>query len=145
MSTAPHIEPAICPAIIFSDSAIREQGTGKLSIIGSFTHFNSPGFPFLSPQFIVTVLLSNIRGPVERLPVTLRIEAAGSAHVLASVAGEMNVGPEVTQNDTLEIVFPIPPTPFAQAGAYEVNVLVGTEPLNHRALFVRSISATPQQ
>jgi hypothetical protein len=145
MSTAPHIEPVVCPGIIFSDSAIREQGTGKLSIIGSFAHFNSPGFPFLSPQFIVTVLLSNIRGPIEGLPVTIRIEASGSAHVLASVSGQMNIGPEIGGNEVLEVVFPIPPIAFPQAGTYDVNVLVGSEPINRRPLFVRPISASPQQ
>jgi hypothetical protein len=144
MSTSPHIEPVVCPGIIFSDSTIREQGTGKLSIIGAFTHFNSPGFPFLSPQFIVTVLISNIRGPVEGLPITIRIEATGSAHVLASISGQMNIGPEITGNEVLEVVVPVPPTPFPQAGGYNVNVLVGSELINSRLLFVRSISATPQ-
>src|SRR5258708_15774037 len=139
-----HIEPVVCPGIIFSDSAIREQGTGKLSIIGSFAQFNSPGFPFLSPQFIVTILLSNIRGPVEALPVTIRIEATGSAHVLVSVSGQMNIGPEITGNEVLEVVFPIPPTMFPQAGTYDVKVLVGSEPINRRQLFIKSVSATPQ-
>jgi len=145
MPSLPQIEPVICPGIIFSDLAIREQGTGKLSLIGCFTHFNAPGFPFLSQQFIATVLLSNIRGPVEHLPVTLRIEAPGSAHVLTSVSGEMNIGAEITQNEILEIVFPIPPTPFQQAGPYEVNVLVGSEALSKRFLFIKSISASPQR
>src|SRR5262249_49568445 len=97
-----NFEPVVCPAIIFSDGAIREQGTGKLSLIGCFSHFNAPGFPFLSQPFIVTVLLSNIRGPIEHLPVTLRVETPGSAHVLSSVSGEMNIGPEVEQNQILE-------------------------------------------
>ena len=138
------IEPVVCPAIIFSDSAIREQGTGKLSIIGSFTHFNAPGTPFLSPLFLVTVLLSNFRGPIERLPITLRIEAPGSAHVLASVSGELKIEPKISPNEILEIVIPVGPTPFPQVGEYEVNILVGTESVGKRALFVRSISATPQ-
>jgi Family of unknown function (DUF6941) len=143
MSSA-HIEPVVCPGIIFSDSAIREQGTGKLSIIGSFAHFNAPGFPFLSSQFIVTILLSNIRGPIEGLPITVRIEATGSAHVLSSVSGQINLGPEITGNEVLEVVFPIPPVPFQQAGTYDVNVLVGSEFINRRQLFVRSTTATPQ-
>jgi len=138
------IEPAICPAIIFSDSTIRELGTGKLSIIGAFTHFNAPSTPFLSPLFMVTVLLSNIRGPIERLPVTVRIEAPGTAHVLASVSGDLKIPANITQNEVLEIVVPVGPTPFAQVGSYEIHVLVGTESVGKRALFVRSVSATPQ-
>ncbi len=138
------MEPVICPAIIFSDSAIREQGTGKLSIIGSFTHFNAPSTPFLSPLFLVTVLLSNIHGPIDRLPVTLRIETPGTGHVLASVSGELKIEPNITKNEVLEIVFPVGPTPFPQVGSYEIHILVGSESVGKRALFVRSISTNPQ-
>lgn len=145
MPNTTHIEPVVCPAIIFSDSAIREQGTGKTSLIGCFTHFNAPGFPFLSQQFVVTALLSNIRGPVEHLSVTIRIEAPGSGHVLTSVSGEMNIGPDIAPNEILEVIFPIPPIPFMQAGAYDVNVLVGSEALSKRTLIVKSTSASLQQ
>jgi hypothetical protein len=45
-------EPALCPAIILSDSVIREHGAGKISLIGSFTTYNFPTFPFVAAPFI---------------------------------------------------------------------------------------------
>jgi hypothetical protein len=138
------IEPVICPAIILSDTAIREQGTGKVSIIGAFSRLNTPGFPFQGPPFVVTVLLLNIAGPIDRIPFTVRIEAADSAHVVASVTGHFTVPADIAKDDVLEIVAPIPQSFFPSAGKYEVNVLVGTEPLNKRVLLVKSITTTQQ-
>lgn len=134
------IEPAICPGIIFSDSAIREQGSGKTSIIGSFTHFNAQQFPFQTRHFVVTALVTNIKGPIDNLQITARIEAADSGHVAASVSGNMRVAPENTKDDTFEISFPFPPTTFLSAGAYNVVILVNNEELNRRKLFIRPIS-----
>ena len=139
-----NIEPVVCPAIILSDMVIREQGTGKVSIIGAFTRLNAPSFPFLSPPFAVTVLLLNISGPIERIPIIVRIEATDSAHVVTSVTGHFTVPAEITKDDVIEIVAPIPPSPFPYAGKYEVNVLVGTEPLNKRLLLVKPVTATQQ-
>ena len=104
------IEPVVCPAILLSDTAIREQGTGKVSIIGAFTRLNALGFPFQSPPFVVTVLLANIAGPVDRIPVTVRIEAADTAHVVASITGHFTVPAEITKDDIIEIVAPVPPS-----------------------------------
>lgn len=134
------IEPAICPGIIFSDLAIREQGTGKTSIIGSFTHFNAQQFPFLTGHFVITALLTNIKGPVERLPITARIEAADSGHVVGSVSGQIGIGPEHTKDDTFEVSLPFTPTTFFTAGAYNVVILVNNEELNRRKLLVRPVS-----
>jgi hypothetical protein len=135
-------EPVICPAIILSDTVIKEQGTGKISIIGAFTRLNALSFPFQSPGFVVTVLLLNIKGPVDRIPITVRIEDANSAHVVASVTGHFTTPPDITMDDILEIVAPIPPSFFHSAGKYEVNVLVGTEPLNKRLLLVKAATST---
>lgn len=136
------IEPAICPAIIFSDSTIREQGSGKTSIIGSFTHFNAQQFPFQTPQFVITALVTNIKGPIDSLPITARIEAADSGHVAASVSGQLRIAPEHTKNDTFDVSFPFPPTTFLSGGAYNVVILVNNEELARRKLFVRPISGT---
>jgi len=140
----PTTEPIICPAIIFSDSVIREQGTGKISIIGSFTQFNFPSFPAACPPFVVTILLSRIPGPIEHLPLTVRIEAMGSANVLQSMSGELHIQDNITINDVLEITVPVPPTVFVQPGVYEVHVFIEGQPLNHRPLLVKSISTSPQ-
>lgn len=135
-------DPVICPAILFSDLTIREFGTSKLSIIGTFTQFNAPSFPFLAPQFFVTLLLTNIQGPVDALPVTLRIEAEGSGHVLASTSGMVPIPATHSRSDVAQIIFAIPPTLYQAPGRYDVHVLVRNEHTANLPLFVRPITGT---
>jgi hypothetical protein len=95
-----------------------------------------------------SVCTARYRG-FESLPIRFRwksttYEAADSAHVVASVTGHFTVPAEITKDDVLEIVTPIPSSVFPSAGKYEVNVLVGTEPLNKRVLLVKPITATQQ-
>lgn len=66
-------EPVLCPGIIFSDGVIREHGTGKLSLIGSFTAYTFPTVPFVAPPFVVTVLVTNLQGRLERFPIAVRV------------------------------------------------------------------------
>jgi len=136
------LEPALTHGIIFSDTVIREHGTGKLSFIGSFQYFNAPSVPFTSPQFIVTVLLTNLRGKVE-LKVSVRIEEVGSGHVVASSTSEVTSKTEVSQKEVVEIPFGIPPALFPNAGIYKAVILVNNEAVGSRELVVRTITALP--
>jgi hypothetical protein len=135
-------DPVVSPAILFSDLTIREFGTNKLSIVGTFTQFNAPSFPFLAPQFFVTLFLTNIQGPVEGLPVTLRIEAEGSGHVLASTSGVVPIPDTHTRADVAQFIFAIPPTLYQVAGRYDVQVLVQNEPVAKQALFIKPLASS---
>jgi hypothetical protein len=132
-------EPVVSPSILFSDLTIREFGTDKISLIGTFSQFNAPRFPFLAPLFHVTVLLTNIKGPIESLPVTIRIEAEGSGHVIASTTGQIPLPATHTLADIAQLVFGIPPTQYQAPGRYDVHVLVRNEPIAKRPLFVKPV------
>ena len=82
-------EPVVLPAIMMSDGAITEVGTGKLSLIGIFTQVNCPTFPFQAPQFVLSTFLTNFRGAPEEVNVTARIEVCGSAQVVASMSAKL--------------------------------------------------------
>jgi hypothetical protein len=134
-------EPALCPAIILSDSVIREHGTGKISLIGSFTTYNFPTFPFVAGPFIVTVLVTNLKGKLDRFPITVRIEGATTGHVLASSVAELTTEKEVPRSEVFEIPVAIPPINYPEAGVYKVVILAQNEPLGSRDLTVRSLAA----
>jgi len=136
-------EPTLTQGIFLSDSVIREEGTGKLSLIGTFQTFNALKFPFASPPFIVTVSLSNLRGKLEQLRISVRIEEAASGHVAASNTAVIGSKVDVTQNDIFEIPIPILPAAFPTAGLYHVVVLVNNENIGRRNLMVRSVTAGP--
>src|ERR1700694_4333023 len=115
------IEPTIPPNVIFSDGLIREERTGKFTLIGTFHHFNPTGFPFQSPPFFVTVSLSNFRGKLDQFKIAIRIEDKSSGHVVFSAAGEINTSNVLNPTDTVQIPFQIN-TVFPKPGLYAVVV-----------------------
>ena len=135
-------DPVICPSIIFSDLTVRESGTDKLSLIGCFTQFNAAHFPFVAAPFHVTVLLTNVQGPAEALPITMRIEEPGSGHVIASMSGSAKILANHSREDIAQIVFGFAPTQYPAPGKYDVVVLVKNEVINRRALFIKPISSS---
>jgi hypothetical protein len=128
-------EPALPPAIIFSDSAKRDPVTGKLTLAGVFQRFKSSCIPFTSPAFFATVFVTNIRGKIESLPVTMEIEDS-SGIVLSTATGEIGAAARVRRHDVSEIAFPIPPTVFVAAGQYKAVVLVDGERVGYRVFNV---------
>src|SRR6266705_1737645 len=59
MAEAPH--PTF-HAMLVCDNAIREEGTGKVSLIGIFTDIWTPTFPNLHPSLCVYANLSDAQG-----------------------------------------------------------------------------------
>jgi hypothetical protein len=135
------MEPALCHAIILSDSVIREHGTGKLSMIGSFSVYNFPTLPFVAPPFVVTVLLTNLEGRLERFPITVRVEGAQTGHVLASSVAEITTEQAVPRTEIFEVPIAIPPINYPATGVYKVKVLAQNEHLGDRDLTVRTLAA----
>jgi hypothetical protein len=136
-------EPTLTQAIVFSDSVIREHGSNKLSLIGTFHQFNVPRFPFQAPPFFITVFLTNIRGKLEQYKISVRIEEKASGYVVASAAAELNSPNEVKSTETIQIPFGIFMSQFPSAGLYNVVALAQNESIGSRDLVVNSISAIP--
>lgn len=134
-----HFEPALTPCLIFSDTVIREEGTGKHSIIGSFQHFNVARFPFVAPPFVVTACFSNLRGRIDHLNLTVRVEDSTTGVVLACVSREIQLQVEATPSDCFEVPFGLPPCQFPRAGSYAVVFLINNEQLGQRPLLIREI------
>jgi uncharacterized protein DUF6941 len=136
-----HMEPTLCQGIILSDGVIREHGTGKLSIIGSFSTYNFPMFPFVAPPFIVTTLVTNLEGRLERFPITVRIEAPRTGHILASSVAEITTDSPIPRTEIFEVPVAIAPINYPEGGIYKVKVLAQNEPIGERDLTVRSLAA----
>jgi hypothetical protein len=128
-------EPALTPAIIFSDSAVRDQVTGKLTLVGIFQYFQSSKIPFTSPPFFATVFVTNIGGEIESLPVTMNIEDSNGL-IISTATGHISAGSQAEGNAVPEIAFPLPPTKFKVAGQYKAVVLVDGERLGYRVFTV---------
>src|SRR4026209_956277 len=101
-------EAVVSPRIILSDRVIREEGTGKISLIGCFDAFISQGFPYQSPPFFVSVALTNIRKFPKQLDIVVRIETP-AGHVMASSQAQATKkpdAPEIPRHGVVDVVFP---------------------------------------
>jgi hypothetical protein len=133
------IEPTVVPNINFSDGVIREQGSGKLTLVGTFHHFNAPKFPFQPPPFFVTVALANLRGKLQGFKVAIRLEDKSSGQVVARAGGELGTTAELKPNDTVQVPFPITGV-FPGPGTYRLVVLAQSEEIGSFDLFVRPVT-----
>ncbi|QSR89459.1 DUF6941 family protein [Methylacidiphilum caldifontis] len=130
-------EPALCQAILFSEFVLREKGTDKLSIINSFNKLYFPQFPFFTPPFFLSLLLTHLRGKISSFDVTARVEDPNSGHVLTSSSAKIDFSPDsppFEETTTLDLVIPLPPFMVSQKGNYSVVVLVNNEKIGERIL-----------
>jgi hypothetical protein len=139
------MEPVICPAIIFCDSIIREEGTGKFTIIGSFQFFNAPQFPLFVPTgFCMLVMLDNLDPGLKLLKVTIRIEDSSSGLTVASALATVNIPQGYDPSGSLDVPFRLQPVAFPAAGNYQAVVLVDNEVIGKRRLLIKPLSASQQ-
>lgn len=136
------IEPTLAHAIILSDGVIREEGTQKLSYIGSFHNFNSPRFPFTSMPFVATAFISNLRADPGEIKITIRIENSDSGHVICSSTAGIGFKGKVDRNEVFEVPIGMGAITFPGAGLYKAVVLVNNESIGSRDLNVKSITAS---
>jgi hypothetical protein len=136
-------EPIIMPAILLSDSVIREHGSGKLSYIGSFAQWNAPRFPFQVPPFYITPIIANFRRGGAAIPAVLRIEKKGGLSIWSS-EGRVTL-PENNLPDGLVIELPTPAigVTFPEPSLYTIQVLIDGEVVGHRDFFVQALPAPP--
>ncbi len=133
------IEPTITPNITFSDGVIREHGSNKLTLIGTFHQFTAPRFPFQPLPFFVTICLSNLRGKLDHYKTAIRIEEKSSGFVVASAGGEIGTSDEIKSTDTVQVPFQVTGI-FPSPGLYSVIVMAQGEPVGSRDLVVNAIT-----
>jgi hypothetical protein len=145
----PESEPTLLQFIVFSDLVIREQGSGKSSLIGTFDLFNVPSFPFQAPPFFVTIGITNVHltravgEPPKEVNVNVRVEDKRSGHVYGNSTGKVSVneGKTLNRDQTIMITLPMPPITFMQPGPVTVVVHVDNERVGDRTLTINPLSA----
>lgn len=127
--------------LIFSDNAIIERGTNKLSIIGCFSHFNASAFPFRAPPFYVSLFLTNMSSREGgRAAFAINIEEPNTGMTFASAGGHFTGKQGLNAEEVYEMSVPFGGVTFPQAGKYFVKALVDAEIVGRRPLLVRSVS-----
>lgn len=88
------------------------------------------------------MLLTNLEGRLQNFPITVRVEAPGSGHVLASSMAQLSTEIEVPRTDVFEVPIGIGPINYVDPGIYKVKVLAGSEEMGERDLTVRKLAVT---
>ncbi|MGH8047197.1 MAG: DUF6941 family protein [Chthoniobacterales bacterium] len=129
-------EPCLLPGVIFSESVIRDEETGKLSFLGVFHTFAFWQFPGTIGPFYVTVEVTNLRGLEAGMNVTCRFEMADNGQVIASQTGNMRFAPDNPLPLATNIVIDLPMSwqslAFPNPGPYSVVILADGEEIGRR-------------
>jgi len=140
-------EAVVAPRIILSDRVIREDGTGKLSLIGCFDAFISQDFPFQSVPFFASVAITNITGFPKQLNIVLRIETP-EGHVVASSQVQLTKkpdAPQIPRHGVIDVIFPFATVRFDSPGVFDLICLVSNEVIAKRQFEVKPLTSSPQQ
>ncbi len=144
-------EPAVISAILLSDHAIREAGTNKLTLIGVFSAWNAPSFPFKTFPFVITPFITNFRGSEGEHTLTVRIEKVQTRHVVLSIGAKFILNGSVTPTAISDGPIPVQQGMILpEAGLYRIYVLIDGEEINTRdfevfAITMQNFGITPSQ
>jgi hypothetical protein len=100
-------------AMLICDSAVREEGTGKVSLIGIFANITASAFPAIHSKLTIYVNVTDAQGHYKFRLEMRRVdngELLGQADLEGDVADAMK---------PTEILFEIGPLVFDRAGKYE--------------------------
>jgi hypothetical protein len=128
-------EPVLPSAITFSDDKIRDQETGKLTLVGIFHCIKTSKFPFTSSAFYATAFVSNIKGGIKQLLVSMNIEDS-TGKVIATAPGHVGGSGIIALREVAEISFAMRPIVFNAAGHYKAVVLMDGKALGFRGFDV---------
>jgi len=135
--SAPRRQPEVL-AMILCDQVIRDQITGKMSVIGSFSEIKAAEFPATHKNMAVYVALTEGEGDYEGC---LRFSFAETDEVLLSIAGKMHLRQPL---DVAELHFFIAALPLPRAGKYRFDFVCDDALLKSRWFLANPAPAKAQ-
>jgi hypothetical protein len=127
---APDTPHPVINAILICDLAIREEGTGKVSLIGIFEEIRAQRLPVQHPRLCLYAKLTDAEGTYKLRLELVRLEdmrAIGQGELEATLADRNKVG---------EIVFQFLGLVFEAAGRYDFRLSANGRYLGNKTLNV---------
>ncbi|MCY3021804.1 MAG: hypothetical protein NTW87_22565 [Planctomycetota bacterium] len=134
---ATHTVRPILLALVLCDSVIREAGTNKLSLIGTFNGIFANTFPMVHHSLCVYIAITEGRG---RMACKLRMTALESNAVIFELPGEIEFGGPTNVG---EMVFQWNQVRFERPGVYAFEFWVGNDLLGSRKLHAQLLQQPP--
>ena len=133
----PSSNPPVLLSLILCDTALREAGTNKISLIGTFNGLFAPNFPCVHPSLAVYIALTDGRGKV---PCRLRMNALETGQEVFSLQGQVEFK---DPTGVADLIFQIQQLKFEQPGTYALDFIADGELLGTRKLRVQQIARPP--
>jgi len=127
----PGANPPILLALLLCDTIIREEGSHKYSLIGTFNSIFARAFPFIHSSFSVYLALTDGRGQV---PCVLRMVELESGAQIFALKGSVDFR---DPTGVAEIPFQINQVRFPKPGEYALEFHADGEMLGTRKLRVQ--------
>ena len=127
---APDPPHPVINAVLICDLAIREEGTGKVSLIGIFEEIRAPRLPVQHPRLCLYAKLSDAEGTYRLRLDIVRLEdmrAIGQGVLEATVMDRNKAG---------EIVFQLLGLVFEAPGRYDFRLYANDRYLGNKTLSV---------
>ncbi len=126
----------ILNAMLIADLAIREEGTGKVSLIGIFENISALKFPCTHSRLFVYVKLTDAKGRYDFVLELIHLDQAdkiAEVSLSADVADRMMVG---------EIVLRLDNVTFNSPGLYEFRLLASGRYVGSKTFNVVELRST---
>ncbi|HYF51090.1 MAG TPA: hypothetical protein VEJ63_16875 [Planctomycetota bacterium] len=130
------VKPIIL-ALVLCDQIIREVGTNKLSLIGTFNGIYAASFPINHPSLWVYIAITEGRGTV---PCKLRMVSMDNS-VVFDLPGQIEFGGPATVG---ELVFQLQQLRFENPGVYSIEFWAGDDLLASRRVNVQMSEQRPE-
>jgi len=130
------VKPIIL-AVILCDTVIRESGTNKLSLIGTFNGIFAPSFPCTHPSLSIYIAITEGRGKV---PCKLRMLSLEENNVVFDLPGQIDFGGPTSVG---EMVFQLQQIRFEKPGTYAIEFWAGDDLLASRRLNAQKLDQHP--
>lgn len=124
-------------AMLICDNSIREEGTGKVSLIGIFAHIWSLKFPTVHPSLCVYVNLGDAQG---KYHLRLELMRADDMRTIGRGEAEAEVGDRMKP---AEIVFELAALAFEGPGRYEFVLYANERLVGRKSFDVLKLDARP--
>ena len=127
------LHPAL-NAMLICDQAIREEGTGKVSLIGIFENINARQFPLRLGFLCVYAKLTDAEGQYD-----IRLELVRLENLLAIGQGQLMITVE-DRMAPVEIIFQLSGLVFAEPGRYEFRLYANEKSVGIKSFTVVQVT-----
>ena len=129
--------PPVALGLTLCDYVLIEEGSRRVSLIGSLMRMVADRFPHAPPTFCIHAALTDGRGDVTLDLVATRLD---TYETVASRKRQIHFTDRLEE---LQVIFRIKDWTFPAPGLYEIALLVDNEPIAQRRIRVFSTEEAP--